>query len=52
MFDNKVLAAGKSQTGEYFISTKDLNYIDRVIQIEHKGKTYELKWEMLFSRGD
>jgi hypothetical protein len=38
MFDKNVLAAGKSQTGEYFISTK--------------GKTYELKWEMFFSKGD
>jgi hypothetical protein len=52
MFDKNVLAAGKSQTGEYFISTRDLNYIDRVIQIEHLGKTYELKWEMLFSKGE
>jgi hypothetical protein len=52
MFDKNVLAAGKSQTGEYFISTKDLNYIDRVIQIEHLGKTYDLKWEMLFSKGE
>lgn len=52
MFDKNVLAAGKSQTGEYFISTKDMNYIDRVIQIEHLGKTYELKWEMLFSKGE
>lgn len=52
MFDKNVLAAGKSQTGEYFISTKDMNYIDRVIQIEHLGKTYELKWEMLFFKGE
>jgi hypothetical protein len=52
MFDKNVLAAGKSQTGEYFISMRDLNYIDRVIQIEHFGKTYDLKWEMLFSIGE
>jgi len=52
MFDQNVLAAGKSQSGEYFISTRDMNYIDRVIQIEHLGKTYELKWEMLFSKGE
>jgi hypothetical protein len=52
MFDKNVLGASKSQTGEYFISTRDMNYIDRVIQIEHLGKTYELKWEMLFSKGE
>mgnify|MGYP006382073247 FL=1 len=52
MFDKNVLAAGKSQSSEYFISTNDLNYIDRVIQIEHLGKTYDLKWEMKFSKGE
>ena len=52
MFDKNVLAAGRSQSGEYFISTNDMNYIDRIIQIEHLGKTYDLKWEMLFSKGE
>ncbi len=52
MFDKNVLAAGRSQSGEYFISTNDMNYIDRIIQIEHLGKTYDLKWEMLFSKGN
>jgi hypothetical protein len=52
MFDKNVLAAEKSQTGEYFISTNGVNFIDRVIQIEHLGKTYDLKWEMKFSKGE
>lgn len=52
LFDKNVLAAGKSQSGEYFISTNNMNYIDRIIQIEHLGKTYDLKWEMLFSKGN
>ena len=51
MFTNNVLASKRSQTGEYFISTNGPNFIDRIIQIEHLGKTYELKWEMPFYKG-
>ena len=52
MFSNNVLGPKRSQTGEYFISTNGPNFIDRVIQIEHLGKTYDLKWEMPFYKGD
>ena len=52
LFDKNVLSAGKVYSGEYFISTKGVNYMDRVIQIEHQGKTYELKWGMKFSPGE
>lgn len=52
MFSNNVLGPKRTQTGEYFISTNGPNFIDRIIQIEHVGKTYELKWEMPFIKGD
>ena len=51
MFSNNVLGPKRTQTGEYFISTNGPNFIDRIIQIEHLGKTYELKWEMPFYKG-
>ena len=52
MFSNNVLGPKRTQSGEYFISTSGPNSIDRIIQIEHLGKTYELKWEMPFNKGD
>ncbi|HMS25858.1 MAG TPA: hypothetical protein PKC80_00570 [Burkholderiaceae bacterium] len=52
MFSNNVLGPKRTQTGEYFISTNGPNFIDRIIQIEHVSKTYELKWEMPFIKGD
>ena len=51
MFSNNVLGPKRTQSGEYFISTAGPNFIDRIIQIEHLGKTYELKWEMPFYKG-
>jgi hypothetical protein len=52
MFDNNVLAAGKSTSGEAFITTNGINFLDRVIQIEHLGKTYDLKWGMKYYKGE
>ena len=52
MFDKNVASPGKVYSGEYFISTKGINFMDRLIQIEHLGKTYELKWGMKFSPGE
>ena len=52
MFDNNVLAAGRTVTAEHFIYGKTSpNYFDRVMRIEHDGATYEVKWEMRYSRG-
>ena len=51
MFNNNVLGAKRNHTWEYFISTNGPNFIDRIIQIEHLGKTYELKWEKPFYNG-
>lgn len=52
MFDKNTLAPGKVYSAEYFISTNGVNFMDRMIQIEHLGKSYELKWGMKFSAGD
>lgn len=52
MFDKNTFAPGKVYSAEYFISTNASNSMDRVIQIEHLGKTYELKWGMKFAFGD
>ena len=52
LFDKNVFAPGKVYSAEYFISTNGVNFMDRLIQIEHLGKTYELKWGMKFSFGD
>ena len=52
MFDGNVLAAGRTVTAEHFIFGKiSPNYMDRVMRIEHDGATYEVKWEMRYSRG-
>ena len=52
LFDKNDFAPGKVYSAEYFISTNGVNFMDRLIQIEHLGKTYELKWGMKFSFGD
>lgn len=52
MFDNNVLAPGRTVTAEHFIYGKiSPNYFDRVMRIEHDGAMYEVKWEMRYSRG-
>lgn len=52
MFDNNVLAAGRTVTAEHFIYGKTSpNYFDRMMRVEHDGATYEVKWEMRYSRG-
>jgi hypothetical protein len=52
MFDNNVLAAGRTVTAEHFIYGKiSPNYFDRMMRIEHDGAMYEVKWEMRYSRG-
>lgn len=52
MFDGNVLAAGRSVVAEHFIFGKlSPNFMDRVMRIEHDGATYEVKWEMRYSRG-
>jgi hypothetical protein len=52
MFDNNVLAAGRTVTAEHFIYGKiSPNYFDRVMRVEHDGAVYEVKWEMRYSRG-
>ena len=52
MFDKNSFTPGKLYSAEYFISAKGVNYMDRTIQIEHLGKSYELKWGMKFSPGE
>jgi hypothetical protein len=52
MFDKNVFSPGKVYSREYFVTANIVNYMDRVIQIEHLGKTYELKWGMKFSFGE
>lgn len=52
MFDNNVLAAGKSISDEAFITTNRIDFLDRVMQIEHLGKTYDLKWGMKYYKGE
>lgn len=52
MFDKNVFSPGKVYSREYFVTANIVNFMDRVIQIEHLGKTYELKWGMKFSFGE
>ena len=53
MFGRNMITPDRPVGGEVFIYGRlSPNYLDRVMEIEHLGKRYELKWGMRYSSGE